>query len=78
MSDYPDDINDSIKANVSEHYTNYAIILLEEDGGLHVDYSNPIIGKALIVEALKIMIKLDRNPIIYFEHEPEEEEDLDE
>jgi len=79
MSNYPDQIKEQIKGVIGEHYTNYAVVLLEEDGELHIDYPSPIIGKALLAEGLKVLIELDRNQIIFYDTlENQEEDDIDE
>jgi uracil phosphoribosyltransferase len=47
---------DQAKAITSEHYTNYVIVVLDEDTGLvEYRYNNNKIGKMLLNEALSDM-----------------------
>jgi hypothetical protein len=41
-----------IKAVISEHYGNYAFVVLDDDGTLFYDYTNAIIGEALFSKSL--------------------------
>tara|TARA_R100001163_G_C5066002_1_gene204163 strand:+ start:381 stop:620 length:240 start_codon:yes stop_codon:yes gene_type:complete len=79
MSNYYDEIKENIKGKVGEHYHNYCIVLLEEDGEIHIDYPSLVIGKALLAEGLKTLIKLDQQQtIVFFGEELEEDEEQDE
>mgnify|MGYP003151418595 CR=1 FL=1 len=75
MSNYLDEFKDKIKGQIGEHYENYAIVLLEPDGDIHIDYPSVIIGRALLAEGLKTLIKLDQQTIIFFEEEEEEQDE---
>ena len=44
-----------IKSQLAEHFDNYALVVIDEDGELYYGYKNKIIGKALFYEANKIM-----------------------
>ncbi len=71
MSAYDDNIKDNLKGQISEHYDNYVIVLLEPSGDIHVDYPSLVIGKALLAEGLKTCIKAEQQTIIFFEEEEE-------
>ena len=48
-SDY-DDLFDRIRANLGEHFSNYMFIVMDDDGDLFYDYSNPRVGRMLVNE----------------------------
>ena len=47
------------KALLSEHFGNYAIVVMDSDDALKYEYTNYIIGKALLREALVEMNRDD-------------------
>lgn len=50
-----DDILERIRAMLGEHWMNFGFVVLEDDGTLFYDYTNPIIGRALFENALEDM-----------------------
>tara|TARA_R110000764_G_scaffold189230_1_gene274476 strand:- start:82 stop:318 length:237 start_codon:yes stop_codon:yes gene_type:complete len=44
-----------IRAILSEHFNNYAFVVLEDDGTLFYDYNNHIIGETLFIKSLEDM-----------------------
>ena len=49
------DAVDLIRAIMSEHFSNYAFVVLEDDGTLFYDYNNHIIGETLFIKSLEDM-----------------------
>lgn len=73
---YDDDKKDKIRSVIHEHYDNFAFIVLEDDGDVYFDYTNAVIGKALMAEGLKSMITLTKNyEIVWDDDTTTEEED---
>jgi hypothetical protein len=67
-----DELFDRVRGNLGEHFSNYMFIVLDEEGDLFYDYSNPRVGRMLINEAAMDMASV---PIdICWEAEEEEEE----
>lgn len=50
-----DALLDKIRATLGEHYLNFAFVVLDDEGSLFYDYTNPIIGRALLENALEDM-----------------------
>ena len=50
-SDPNEQVYNRIKAILSEHFSNYMFIVMDEDGSVFYDYTNVPIGKMLIREA---------------------------
>lgn len=44
-----------IKTMLGEHFDNFAFVILNEDGDIFYSYKNRIVGKALLIEAVKEM-----------------------
>lgn len=56
LEKYEDEILDGILSQLSEHFPNYAIAVMSEDGGdLHYDYSNWRIGRMLMRDSIEDM-----------------------
>ena len=45
-----DDLVCKIRANLGEHFSNYMFIILDDDGDLYYDYTNPRVGRMLLNE----------------------------
>lgn len=71
---YDDDCKDKIRSVIHEHFDNFAFVVLEDSGDVYMDYTNPIIGKALLAEGLKSMITLTKNYEIVWDDDTEEDE----
>ncbi len=73
-----DDLVCKIRANLGEHLSNYMFIILDEDGDLYYDYTNPRVGRMLLNETA---LDMASEPISLcwdteeVETEDEEEED---
>lgn len=66
-----EDAVEHAKAILAEHFDNFAIAVIGEDGDIYYDYSNPVIGKALFSESIQDM-KLARewqNEVIWDDDE---------
>ena len=59
MTDHEEEAFERAKAIMSEHFGNYAIVCLDSEDALKYDYTNYIIGKALLRETLSEMNKDD-------------------
>ena len=56
LSDLENELLSNALAIISEHFPNYAVAVLSEDGGdLHYDYSNWRIGRMLMRDSLDDM-----------------------
>jgi hypothetical protein len=56
LSEREDELLDGALAILSEHFPNYAVAVLSEEGGdLHYDYSNWRIGRMLLSDSLEDM-----------------------
>lgn len=73
-SDY-DDLFDKIRGNLGEHFSNYMFIVLDEEGDLFYDYSNPRVGRMLINEAAMDMSSIPVDVCWEMVDEEEEEEE---
>ena len=74
-SDY-DDLFDKTRGNLGEHFSNYMFIVMDDDGDLYYDYSNPRVGRMLINETA---MDMSSTPIdICWEVEEAEEEEEEE
>jgi len=62
------------RAILSEHFPNWAIIVLDESDSLKYDYTNYYIGKTLCRETVGEMNKDDMDMIIWEEVDGEDEE----
>jgi len=71
---YDDDCKDKIRSVIHEHFDNFAFVVIEDNGDVYMDYTNPIIGKALLAEGLKSMINLTKNYEIVWDDDTEEDE----
>lgn len=65
---------DKARAILSEHFTNWAIVVLDDEAILTYDYTNYYIGKTLFREAVGEMNKEDID-LVWEEAELEDEED---
>ena len=65
---------DQIKGIMSEHFSNYAFVVLEDDGTLFYDYNNHIIGEALFAKSLQDMLQDSLCEAMNWDEEDEEEE----
>lgn len=64
---------DSIKDTLAEHFTNYAIVVLDEETGvLEFRYNNEMIGKMLFKEATKEMESYDVDYEVVWDEEDDE------
>jgi hypothetical protein len=63
---------DQIKAIMSEHFSNYAFVVLEDDGTLFYDYNNHIIGEALFAKSLQDMLQDSLCEAMNWDEEDEE------
>ena len=54
--EFNEDAVDLIRAIMSEHFSNYAFVVLEDDGTLFYDYNNHIIGETLFAKSLQDMV----------------------
>jgi hypothetical protein len=45
-----EEVYNTVRAILSEHFTNYMFIVMDDDGGLFYDYTNLPIGKMLMRE----------------------------
>lgn len=67
---------DDIKPFLAEHYSNYAVAVIDEDTGvLEYRYSNEMIGKMLFKEAHKDMDSYDADYDYEVAWEDEDEEE---
>ena len=64
------------KAIISEHFPNWAIVVIDEENSLTYDYTNYYIGKTLFREAISEMNKDDLD-IIWDDEEAEVEDEED-
>jgi hypothetical protein len=64
----------SAKAILSEHFDNYTLVVMSEEGALRYDYKNHYIGKMLMRESLSEMNK-DIVDIIWDDEEAEVEDE---
>lgn len=62
------------KAILSEHFDNYTLVVMSEEGALRYDYKNHYIGKMLMRETLSEMNK-DIVDIIWDDEEAEVEDE---
>ena len=53
--EFNEDAVDLVRAILSEHFNNYAFVVLEDDGTLFYDYNNHVIGETLFVKSLEDM-----------------------
>ena len=44
-----------IKTMLGEHFDNFAFVILDENGDIFYSFKNRIVGKALLIEAVKEM-----------------------
>jgi len=73
-----DEILDKVKGILGEHFSNYAFVVLDDEGTLYYDYANFRVGRMLFSEASADMISgidLDINweEPTQIPEEPEEE-----
>jgi len=52
MTPHEQDAIEQAKAILTEHFPNFALVVLTDADGFFYDYSNTIVGKALFREAL--------------------------
>ena len=74
ITDEYDDLFDKIRGNLGEHFSNYMFIVMDEDGDLFYDYTNPKVGRMLIKETKEDM-ESDVGIDIIWTEDLEEEED---
>jgi len=75
MTDHEEEAFERAKSIMSEHFGNYAIVCLDSEDALKYDYTNYIIGKALLRETLSEMNKDDLDIIWDCEESEVEEEE---
>ena len=51
-----DDLFDRVRGNLGEHFSNYMFIVMDDDGDLFYDYSNPRVGRCLFGRHLRIWL----------------------
>ena len=65
-----------VRAILSEHFNNYAFVVLEDDGTLFYDYTNHILGETLFVKSLEDMqAEMMSEALSGLDWEEDEEED---
>ena len=74
MSDQEEEAFAKAKAILSEHFPNWAILVLDDEASLTYDYTNYYIGKTLCRETLSEMNK-DDIELMWEEADLEDEED---
>ncbi len=74
MSEQEEEAFAKAKAILSEHFPNWAIIVIDDEASLTYDYTNYYIGKTLCRETLSEMNK-DDIELIWEEADLEDEED---
>jgi len=72
-----DELFDRVRGNLGEHFSNYMFIVMDEDGDLYYDYTNPRVGRMLINETAMDMssVPIDICWEVGEEEEEEEEEE---
>lgn len=50
ITDDYDELFDRIRGNLGEHFSNYMFIVMDDDGDLYFDYTNPRVGRMLVRE----------------------------
>lgn len=64
---------DAIKDILAEHFTNYAVVVLDEETGvMEFRYNNEMIGKMLFKEATKEMESYDVDYEVVWDEEDDE------
>tara|TARA_R110000744_G_scaffold21799_2_gene56175 strand:- start:691 stop:936 length:246 start_codon:yes stop_codon:yes gene_type:complete len=76
MEEHEEEAFDKAKAIISEHFPNWAIVVIDEENSLTYDYTNYYIGKTLFREAISEMNKDDLD-IIWDDEEAEVEDEED-
>jgi len=74
MTDHEEEAFKKAIAILSEHFPNWAIVVIDDDDSLKYDYTNYYIGKTLFRESISEMNKDDLD-IIWEEEEVEEDEE---
>ena len=69
-----DDLFDRVRGNLGEHFSNYMFIVMDDDGDLYYDYTNPRVGRMLVNET-KADMNSEPLDIIWEDAEVDEEED---
>lgn len=54
-SKHNEEIYNTVRAILSEHFSNYMFIVMDDDGAIFYDYTNVPIGKMLMREAREEM-----------------------
>jgi len=68
-----DDLFDRVRGNLGEHFSNYMFIVMDDDGDLFYDYSNPRVGRMLVRETSADMASKPCLDIIWEEVDDEDE-----
>lgn len=55
ISEDHDPVFDNVRAQLGEHFTNYMFIVIDDDGDIFYDYTNPRVGRMCISEAVNDM-----------------------
>lgn len=76
MEEHEEEAFDKAKAIISEHFPNWAIVVIDEENSLTYDYTNYYIGKTLFRESISEMNKDDLD-IIWDDEEAEVEDEED-
>lgn len=76
MQDHEEEAFEKAKAIISEHFPNWAIVVLDHEDSLSYDYTNYYIGKTLLRESISEMNKDDLD-IIWDDAEAEVEDEED-
>ena len=75
MSDAEEEAFEKARAILSEHFSNWTIVVIDENDSLKYDYTNYYIGKTLCRETVAEMNKDDMDMIIWEDAEVDDEED---
>lgn len=71
-----DELFNRVRGNLGEHFSNYMFVVMDEDGDLYYDYTNPRVGRMMINETAMDMssVPIDICWEVGEEEEEEEEE----
>jgi len=67
-----DEILDSVRGILGEHFPNFAFVVLDDDGDLYYDYANRVVGEALFIHSLRNMTQPSFMHDMIFEEEEED------
>lgn len=75
IDEHNEEIFERVRANLSEHFTNFLFCVMDDDGNVYYDYTNVPIGKMLIREIKDEMESEIDDIMEWSEWDSEEEED---